>query len=145
VSANVYTNIMPCHRNNILHYALPEIYFAIIPNLAHGKLASFSSSRAAVWRDVELQILRISSSTAVDAVLLAQALLHLFLLRQVRRSTANCFRPRCRCKGDALLRNSINLPDGRRNASRLCKTAPRRHSVSLTLSQALRRAIPGRL
>ena len=82
--ANVYTNDMPRHRNIILHHALPEVYLAIVSNLGNGELASFSSSRAAVGGYVEFQILCLSSRPAVDTVLLAQPLLELFLLRQLR-------------------------------------------------------------
>jgi len=136
---------MLCHIDSILHYALPEVYFAIVSDFGHGELASFSSSRATIWGNIEFQILCLSSSAAIDTVLLAQPLLHLFLLGQVWRSITNCFRPRCGCERDPILRSPIDLSDGRGNASRLRKAAPGRHSVSLTLSQALRCAIPDRL
>jgi hypothetical protein len=136
---------MLCHIDSILHYALPEVDFAIVSDLGHGELASFSSSRATIGGNIEFQILCLSSSPAIDTVLLAQPLLQLFLLGQVWRSIPNCFGPRCRCERNPILRSPINLSDGRGNATCLRKAAPGRHSVSLTLSQALRCAIPDRL
>lgn len=145
MSANVYTNIMPCNRNNTLHSALPEVYFAIVSNLGDGELSSFSSSRAPIRGNVELQIVCLSSSPTIDAILLPQALLHLLLLGEFWGSIPSCLRTRRRCERDSMLRTSINLFHRRGNARRLRKTTPRRHTVSLTLSQALGRAIPGRL
>lgn len=136
---------MLCHIDSILHYALPEVYFAIVSDLGHGELASFSSSRATIRGNIEFQILCLSSSPAINTVLLVQPLLQLFLLGQVWRLILDCFRPRCGCERDPILRSPIDLSDGRGNASRLRKAAPGRHSVSLTLSQTLRCAIPNRL
>lgn len=136
---------MLCQIDSILQYALPEVYFAIVSNLGHGELASFSSSRATIGGNIEFPILCLSSSPAIDTVLRAQPLLQLLLRGQVWRSIPNCFRPRCGCERDPILRSPIDLSYRRRDASRLRKAAPGRHSVSLTLSKTLRCAIPNRL